>query len=76
MTVQTYSVPKGERVWCTYHDLAGKTRFLITSKEANLDFYFLYEVDGAKLRKLGKSRSPKDLEVKHMILEHIKEGSA
>ena len=56
--------PKGEKVWVEYCDAQKDLRFIMTSKENNRDFYFLYELVGGKFMKLGKARSPKELEVK------------
>lgn len=56
--------PKGEVVWVSYQKSDGTPICILTSKPAR-DFYFLYEVkpDGS-LAKLGKARSPIDLEKK------------
>lgn len=63
--------PKGERFWMRYYDKKGALRFFITSKETSRDFYFLYEVSGASAKKLGKARSPKDLEEKYKVDERV-----
>lgn len=56
--------PKGERVWVGYYNAQHELLFIMTSKETSRDYYLLYElVDGA-FRKLGKARSPKELEAK------------
>ncbi len=67
--------PKGETVWVGYHDVSGKLRFIITSKDSNRDFYFLYELIDSQFNKLGKSRSPKDLEEKFNIDAKLREVS-
>lgn len=36
----------------------------MTSKETSRDYYFLYELVDGTFRKLGKARSPKELEAK------------
>lgn len=56
--------PNGEWVWCSYYDADHKLIFILTSKESSREYYFLYElVDGA-FKKLGRARSPKELEAK------------
>lgn len=56
--------PKGERVWVGYYDTGHELRFILTSKESSREYFFLYElVDGA-FKKLGRARSPKELEAK------------
>ncbi len=67
------SIPKGEMAWLGYYTTAHDLRFLITSKINSRDFYFLYEVVGGALKKLGKSRSPKELETKFEVWKKVKE---
>lgn len=54
--------PKGERPWVGYYDTKHDLRYLITSKTNDRSYYFLYEVANGVLKRLGKSRSPKELE--------------
>ena len=56
--------PKGEVVWVRYCSGGGDTRFVLTSKTMNRDFYYLYEVIDGKLNKLGRGRNPFELESK------------
>ena len=56
--------PKGERVWVGYYNAQHELLFIMTSKETSRDYYFLYELVGGTFRKLGKARSPKELEAK------------
>lgn len=58
--------PKGERVWVGYYSQTYEPKFIITSKE-NRDFYFLYELVDGEFHKLGRSRSPKELEEKFEV---------
>lgn len=59
--------PKGERVWVGYYNAKQELLFILTSKESSRDYYFLYElVDGA-FKKLGRARSPKELEAKFNV---------
>ena len=56
--------PKGECVWVSFYNKDHELMFILTSKESSRDYYFLYElVDGA-FKKLGRARSPKELEAK------------
>jgi hypothetical protein len=66
MSAAAINPPKGECVWVGYYkDEAMK--YMMTSKENNRDFYFLYEVANGSLKKLGKARSPLELEIKFEI---------
>lgn len=56
--------PKGERVWVGYYNAQHELLFIMTSKETSRDYYFLYELVDGSFRKLGKSRSPKELEAR------------
>lgn len=59
--------PKAERVWVSYYGTNHELLFILTSKESSREYYFLYElVDGA-FKKLGKGRSPKELEEKYNV---------
>lgn len=68
--IDVIRVPKGETVWAEF--LAkGKPRFVITSKQLR-DWYFLYEVNGEELKKLGKARTPPELEERFKVHEKLK----
>ena len=67
--------PKGEKVWVGYYDTQKNLRFIMTSKENNRDFYFLYELVDGQFKKLGKARSPKELEDKFEVSKKLSEGS-
>ena len=58
--------PKGERVWGGCYNQAHELKFIITSKESR-DFYYLYELVDGEFRKLGRSKSPKELEEKFEV---------
>lgn len=64
--------PKGERVWVGLYNQSHELKFIITSKESSRDFYFLYELVDGEFRKLGKSRSPKELEEKFEVNKKIR----
>lgn len=65
--IEHIECPKGEQIWVSYFDTEKKLRFIVTSKENNRDYYFLYEFAGARLSKIGKARSPKELEEKFKV---------
>lgn len=56
--------PKGERVWVGYYNAKQELLFILTSKESSRDYYFLYELVDGTFKKLGRARSPKELEAK------------
>lgn len=64
--------PKGETVWVGIYNKSNELKFIITSKETSREFYFLYELEDGKFRKLGRSRSPKDLEKKFEVDKKLK----
>ena len=63
---------KGERVWVGLYDKSHELKFIITGKEISREFYFLYELVDGEFRKLGKSRSPKELEEKFEVDKKIR----
>lgn len=65
--------PKGERLWTTYYNAQQELLFILTSRENSRDFYYLYRVGkGEKLTKLGKARSPRELEEKFAVHEQMR----
>lgn len=60
--------PKGETVWVRYQTKDGALKYIVTSKTDDRSFYFLYELDGTTFKKLGRSKSPIDLERKYVEL--------
>ena len=64
--------PKGEKVWVSYRTENGELRFILTSKQQSRDVYFLYEVDGNSFKKLGKSKSPLELEEKFNVQDKLR----
>lgn len=61
--------PKNEIRWVSYRTSKGVTTHVLTSKQAR-DFYFLYEVqEDGTLKKLGKARTPTELEQKYIDVE-------
>lgn len=59
--------PKGERVLVSIYNKCHELMFIITSKELSQDYYFLYELVDGSFKKLGRARSPKELEEKFDI---------
>lgn len=57
-------IPKTERIWVKRITEKGET-YYITSKDTR-DYYFLYKMDGDKAIKLGKAKSPLELEQKYI----------
>ncbi len=64
--------PRGEIVWTGYHNRAGDLMFIMTSKESR-DYYYLYEVSDGEFKKLGKAKSPPELEEKYRVHERMRE---
>ena len=66
--------PKGEVHKVNYLDADGAPIFILTGKEA-LGLYYLYEVqkDGG-LKKLGKAKTPTELEQKFRVWEKMRKG--
>jgi len=66
------NIPKNETGMVLYRNRQGIPVFLLTTKQ-QLDFYYLYSVsETGAVTKLGKSRSPKELEVRHDVLSAMK----
>ena len=68
------TLPKGERTWAAYYDSTHALRYIITSKEASRDAYYLYEVPGELLKKLGKGKSPRELEERFKIEGKVRDA--
>ncbi len=63
--------PKNEKVWVCYYTDNDELRFILTSKQSQ-DVYFLYVVDGDTFKKLGKSKSPLELEEKFNVYDRLR----
>lgn len=63
--------PKGEHAWTGYYNKEGELRFLLTSKENDRSWFFLYENLNGELKKLGKAKTPAELEEKYHVAEAI-----
>ena len=66
MNKQEYKYPRGEDVWTRYHTISGDLMFIMTAKSQR-DFYYIYEFKDGEFHKLGRSKSPLDLEKKFDI---------
>lgn len=66
-------IPKTERIWVTIKTV-NKTQntcrneetYYITAKENDRSYYFLYKIIDNRATKLGKSKTPKELEDKYI----------
>lgn len=63
--------PRGEQVWTSYYNSLHELLFIVTSKQTR-DFYFLYEVVDGAFKKLGKAKSPLELEEKFKVHERMR----
>lgn len=63
--------PKGERIWTAYYGKRGELLFLLTSKESR-EYYFLYEYTGTEYKRLGKSKTPPELEQRFHVRERMR----
>lgn len=70
----TQRIPSGERICVRFPDANGNDLFLITTKQTT-DLYYLYEVNGKGLIKLGKDPNPINLEKKFRVIECVKEAN-
>ena len=61
--------PKGERGWVSYYDPNGELLFIMTSKENDRSWYFLYKIENGKMVKLGKAHTPPELEKQYGVPE-------
>lgn len=63
--------PMGERVWVGIYNKDHELMFIITSKGFSRDYYFLYKLVDSSFKKLGRARSPKELEEKYDVDKRI-----
>lgn len=66
-------IPKGEHGWVGLYDSSDNLMFVVTSKTASRDVYFLYEVKDNALVKLGKAKDVSDLYEKFDVFKKIRE---
>ena len=67
----TLKYPKGERGWVSYYDPDGQLLFIMTSKEHDRNWYFLYKIEDGKMVKLGKAHTPPELEERYKVNEAL-----
>ena len=64
-------IPKGEHAWMGYYNKEDELLFLLTSRENDRSWFFLYENLDGKLKKLGKAHTPTELEEKYKVTEKM-----
>ncbi len=60
-----FKIPKGEILWVRHCDKHGAVTHVITSNQ-NRDVYYMYTVSDGKLTKLGRAKTPIELEKKYL----------
>ena len=63
--------PKGEEVYVCYYNSRCELLFILTAKENSRDWYYMYELSDGQFKKLGKARTPAELEERYKITEKI-----
>lgn len=64
-------IGKGEEGRIRYYNSAGTDIFLLTQKQ---NTFFLYQIDeDGSYKKLGKGKSPPELEAKFKVVEQMKQ---
>ena len=58
--------PKGETVWVQYHEKTGELHHIMTTKKGDRNTYYLYVLENGAWKRLGRGKSPVDLENKYM----------
>ena len=64
--------PKNERVWTSYYSADHILRFILTSKLESREWYYLYELVDGVFKKLGKGRTPPELEEKYSVHQKLR----
>ena len=67
-----FGPPKGETSLVRYFNMSGELRYILTTN-IYYDAFYLYELSGDKFIKLGKAKTPVELEKKYEIIEKLKE---
>ena len=63
--------PKGEEVYVSYYNKKCELLFILTAKLNSRDWYYLYELSDGQFKKLGKARTPTELEEKYSVHEKM-----
>lgn len=66
----SYKIPSGETVCVRYADMNGEELFFMTTKQST-ELFYLYEIDGDTVSKIGKAQSPFELESRFNVIEKI-----
>lgn len=67
--MKDFKFPKGEELCVTYHNVDGTTLFMMTEKALSDSFSFsLYEVSDDTMVRLGRAKSPFELEEKFDVM--------
>lgn len=61
-----FAYPKGETVWVQYHAAAGVLKYILTSKTEDRNIYYMYALVNGTFQKLGRGKSPVELERKYV----------
>ena len=69
--VKSMKCPKGEHAWMGYYNQEGELMFVLTTKEFDRAWFFMYENQNGTLKKLGKAKTPSELEEKYHVPETI-----
>ena len=64
----TLTYPKGEAIWVQYHTKDGTLKYIVTTKTGDRNIYYMYELDGTGFKKLGRGKSPAELEERYVSL--------
>ena len=74
--MHSLKVPKGEHAWTGYYNKEDELLFVLTTKQYDPSWFFLYENQGGELKKLGKAKTPAELEEKYKVTEKMFAGMA
>lgn len=65
-----FKCPKNEIRWTTYNNVNHDIIFIMTSK-ASRDIYYLYEFVDNEFKKVGKGKTPLELEEKFNVIARL-----
>lgn len=68
--IQKY--PRNEHVWVGYYK-GDDLMFILTSKQNDRTWFFLYQLVDGEFKKLGKAHTPPELEEKYGVNQAIKQ---
>lgn len=67
-----YKYPRGETVWTNYYTSTGDLMFILTAKPQR-EAYYLYTLVDNQFKKLGRSKSPIELEEKFDVYTKLRQ---